>query len=192
MSLLVRQRGEAYRLRDGGKIAAEQFGTLQQGSPLLEWGSITKTVTARIAEQLDHTGTLDLSAPVSVYLPAAKLPREVDGAHSPRTHLGCRDFPKASSPTRPKRSIRARSAPLLTFDTKMLPRLAEQRSGTVGSFDYLTMRAYRCGVDQCPVGACQTSSRAIAFTPRTAPGASTEVTAHLVWSECALAGRIEA
>jgi len=45
---------------------------------MLEWGSITKTVTAHIAEQLDHAGTLDLSAPMSVYLPEMKLPREVD------------------------------------------------------------------------------------------------------------------
>lgn len=78
MSLFVRQRSEGYRLRDGDKITAERFGMLHQGSPVLEWGSITKTVAARITEQLDHAGTLDLSAPVSVYLPEAKLPREVD------------------------------------------------------------------------------------------------------------------
>lgn len=35
---------------------------------MLEWGSISKTVTSRITEQLAHADTLDLSAAVSEYL----------------------------------------------------------------------------------------------------------------------------
>lgn len=68
MSWLVRRKSEAYRVREDGDIAAEQIGPLHQGSPMLEWGSISKTVTARITEQLAHAGTLDLSAAVSEYL----------------------------------------------------------------------------------------------------------------------------
>ena len=78
MSWLVRRKSQAYRLRDSGDITAEQIGPLHRGSPMLEWGSISKTVTARITEQLAHAGTLDLSTPVSKYLPEAKLPSTVD------------------------------------------------------------------------------------------------------------------
>lgn len=78
MSWLVRQKSQAHRLRDDGKITAERFGRLHEGSPMLEWGSITKTVTARITEQLEHAGALHLSAPVSEYLPDVKLPEAVD------------------------------------------------------------------------------------------------------------------
>ncbi|NKE09025.1 MULTISPECIES: serine hydrolase domain-containing protein [Kocuria] len=136
MSWLVPLKSQAYRLRDAGTITAERFGSLHQGAPMLEWGSITKTVTARLAQQLDQAGTLDLSAPVSVYLPEAKLPREVD-VRSLVTHTsGLPRLPQGIITG----AVEARDpyAKYTTayFDAEVLPTLAAQHSGTVGSFDY--------------------------------------------------------
>lgn len=136
MSLFVRQRSEAYRRRDGDKITEERFGMLHQGSPMLEWGSITKTVTAHIAEQLDHAGTLDLSAPMSVYLPEMKLPREVD-VRSLVTHTsGLPQLPHGIITNAAEACDPYAKYTTTYFDAKVLPMLAEQHSGTVGSFDY--------------------------------------------------------
>ncbi|WP_460947647.1 serine hydrolase domain-containing protein [Okibacterium endophyticum] len=130
------QKSQAYRLRDGDRITAEHVGPLHQGSPMLEWGSITKTVTARIAEQLDHAGTIDLSTPVSEYLPEAKLPRAVD-VRSLVTHTsGLPRLPEGIITN--VAEVRDPYAKYTTayFDTEVLPALADQHGGTVGSFDY--------------------------------------------------------
>lgn len=62
---------------------------------MLEWGSITKTVTAAIAARLAEAGELDLDAPVAALLPATLLP----GAASVRTliehHSGLPRVPAA-------------------------------------------------------------------------------------------------
>ncbi|TYR17374.1 beta-lactamase family protein [Corynebacterium urealyticum] len=65
---------------------------------MLEWGSVIKTVTARIVEQPHRAGTRDLSAPVSVYLPEAKPPREVD-VRSRFTHAYTPSDTKPVEPT---------------------------------------------------------------------------------------------
>lgn len=77
MSLLARDRSTAYRLRDGLDVRAERFGPLHAPTAMLEWGSITKTVTAAAAARLQAAGALDLAAPVTALLPAAALPESV-------------------------------------------------------------------------------------------------------------------
>ncbi|ROR95914.1 beta-lactamase [Salana multivorans] len=136
MSWLVRQKSVAYRLRDGGTVTAEKFGRLHQGAPMLEWGSITKTVTARIAEQLDQAATLDLSAPVAEYLPESQLPETVD-VRSLVTHTsGLPRLPEGIITNLVE--LRDPYAKYTTayFDAEVLPTLAGQHTGTVGSFDY--------------------------------------------------------
>lgn len=136
MTWLVRRKSGAYRLRDSGNITAERYGPLHQGTPMLEWGSVTKTVTAQIAGRLGQAGVLDLSAPVSEYLPVVKLPRAVD-VRSLVTHT-------SGLPRLPERIIANRAeardpyAKYTTafFDTEVLPALTNQHGGAVGSFDY--------------------------------------------------------
>ena len=136
MSWLVRRKSQAYRLRDSGDITAEQIGPLHRGSPMLEWGSISKTVTARITEQLAHAGTLDLSTPVSKYLPEAKLPSTVD-VRSLVTHTsGLPRVPKGMITTVAEARDPYAKYTTAYFDAEVLPTLAEQYSGTVGTFDY--------------------------------------------------------
>lgn len=66
MSVLLRDRSIAFRLRDRGRIVAEAFGPLHDNRrTLLEWGSVTKTVTAVLTSRLSAQGTVDPSAPVS-------------------------------------------------------------------------------------------------------------------------------
>ncbi|ERG63394.1 hypothetical protein L332_02875 [Agrococcus pavilionensis RW1] len=77
MSILARDRSTAARLRDGDRVVAERIGPLHRGAPMLEWGSITKTVTAAIAARLAEAGELDLDAPVATLLPATLLPDAV-------------------------------------------------------------------------------------------------------------------
>ena len=136
MSWMLRQKSQAYRLRDSGTITTERFGPLHQGSPMLEWGSITKTVTARITVQLDHAGAIDLSAPVSEYLPGTALPRVVD-VRSLVTHTsGLPRVPKDIIATMSEARDPYAKYTTAYFDADVLPTLAEQHSGTVGSFDY--------------------------------------------------------
>ncbi|WP_144931401.1 beta-lactamase family protein [Kocuria marina] len=46
MSIFVRQRSTAFRLRQSGAVLTEDFGPLHRADTLLEWASVTKTVTA--------------------------------------------------------------------------------------------------------------------------------------------------
>ena len=136
MSFLIRNRSIAFRIRDAGQKTDENFGTAHLGQPMLEWGSITKTVTARIAERLDEAGNLDLSAPVSDYLPTAKLPRSVD-VRSLVTHTsGLPQLPADMFDS--VTALRDPYAKYTTgyFDEQVLPSLAEQHTGTVGEFVY--------------------------------------------------------
>jgi D-alanyl-D-alanine-carboxypeptidase/D-alanyl-D-alanine-endopeptidase len=77
VSFLARDRSTAERLRDGDGVIAERFGPLHRDAPMLEWGSITKTVTAAIAARLANARELDLDAPVATVLPATLLPDAV-------------------------------------------------------------------------------------------------------------------
>lgn len=133
MSVLVRRRSLAYRLRDRGGVTAEQLGRLHRDAPMLEWGSITKTVTARIAERLDRAGTLDLTAPVADYLPASGMPRYVD-LRSLMTHTSglpreAQDFAVTARDPYAKYTA-------AHFDAEVVPALARQHEGVVGPFAY--------------------------------------------------------
>lgn len=136
MSWLVRRRSEAYRVRDAGEVTFERHGQLHQGSPMLEWGSITKSVTAQIAERLDQVGVLDLSAPVSAYLPETRLTPAVD-VRSLVTHTS--GLPRV--PAGMITNLAEARDPYAKYttayvDAEVLPVLAEQHSGAVGSFAY--------------------------------------------------------
>lgn len=78
MSLLVKTKSVALRVRDNDAIISERIGELHKGAPLLEWGSISKTLTAGVAEQLHRSGELDLGTPVVALLPETQLPEAVD------------------------------------------------------------------------------------------------------------------
>lgn len=103
---------------------------------MLEWGSVTKTVTARITEQLSQSGHLDLSAPVSDYLPEAKLPSTVD-VRSLVTHTsGLPRVPKGMIASLAEARDPYAKYTTAHFDSEVTPALLEQHDGTVGSFDY--------------------------------------------------------
>jgi CubicO group peptidase (beta-lactamase class C family) len=136
MSWIVRHKSEAHRLRSAGRIDVEHIGPLHEGAPLLEWGSVTKTVTARIAEQLDRDGAVDLSAPVSDYLPETGLPTEVDVRSLAEHTSGLPRLPRGM--IRSTADARDPYAKYTTehFDADVLPGLSEQRRGAPGSFEY--------------------------------------------------------
>lgn len=122
MSILARDRSTAFRLRTDSAIDAERFGPLHAPATMLEWGSITKTVTAAVATRLAAAGSLDLATPVSTLLPSAALPSAVTLAslidHTsglPSVPLGMSDVmdPYARYTTR-------------VFDDEVLPALAAQ------------------------------------------------------------------
>ena len=136
MSWLVRQKSQAYRLRDNGDITAEQIGPLHRSSPMLEWGSISKTVTARITDQLARAGTVDLSAPVSEYLPEAKLQSTVDVRSLVAHTSGLPRVPKGMITTLAEARDPYAKYTTAYFDDEVLPTLAEQRTDTLGTFDY--------------------------------------------------------
>ncbi|TSI11735.1 serine hydrolase [Brevibacterium aurantiacum] len=136
MSWIVRTKSEAYRLRSAGRIEVEQAGPLHHGDAMLEWGSVTKTVTARIAELLDREGSINLSAPVSELLPETGLPREVDVRSLAEHTSGLPRLPKGM--IRTAADARDPYAKYTTerFDSDVLPDISEQMRGPVGSFEY--------------------------------------------------------
>ena len=136
MSWLVRQKSQAYRLRDNGDITAEQIGPLHRSSPMLEWGSISKAVTAQITDQLAHAGAVDLSAPVSEYLPEAKLQSTVDVRSLVAHTSGLPRVPKGMITTLAEARDPYAKYTTAYFDDEVLPTLAEQRTDTLGTFDY--------------------------------------------------------
>ncbi|MGZ0067573.1 serine hydrolase domain-containing protein [Microbacterium arborescens] len=136
MSWRVRYKSAAYRVRHSERITVENLGPLHRGSPMLEWGSVTKTVTARIAQQLDRAEIIDLSAPVSEYLPETGLPRNVD-VRSLVTHTSG----LARLPSRMIETIAEARDPYAKyttdyFDSEVLPDLSTQHGGHVGIFEY--------------------------------------------------------
>lgn len=136
ISWLVREKSEAYRLRDNGEITAERVGPPHQGFPMLKWGSISKIVTARITEQLSRAGVLDLSAPVNEYMPDAKLPSTVDVRSLVRHTSGLQRAPKGMITTVAEARDHYSKYTTGYFDAVMLPSLAEQLSGNLGTFQY--------------------------------------------------------
>lgn len=136
MSWLVRTRSTAHRVRDGNAVTDESFGALHAGSPLLEWGSISKTVTAQIVRHLDDAGTIALSGPVREYLPETDLPPAVD-VRSLVTHTS--GLPRV--PADIITSVADLRDPYAKYtnahvDAEVLPGLERQRRGRLGTFAY--------------------------------------------------------
>lgn len=133
---MVRTKSKAYRLRSDGRVDVERIGTLHQGAPILEWGSVTKTVTASIADRLGREGVIDLSMPVTEYLPQSRLPLDAD-VRSLAEHT-------SGLPRLPRRMITSMGdardpyAKYTTarFDSDILPDIGEQLRGPVGTFEY--------------------------------------------------------
>lgn len=136
MSWLVRRRSTAYRVRDRGGITVERMGPLHLGAPMLEWGSISKTVTARITERLAHAGIIDLSDPVSEYFPETQLPRTVDVLALATHTSGLPQAPRNMVATLGEARDPYAKYTNEYFDAEVLPTLAEQLDGTAGSFRY--------------------------------------------------------
>ncbi|MGX5693656.1 serine hydrolase domain-containing protein [Dermacoccus abyssi] len=136
MSLIVRHKSEAYRLRNAGRIAMERVGPLHEEAPMLEWGSVTKTVTAHVAEQLHRDGAIDLSAPVSEYLPETRLPKEVDVRSLAEHTSGLSAQPKGMITSMAEARDPYARYTTERFDAELLPRLSHLRHGPLGSFEY--------------------------------------------------------
>lgn len=117
-------------------VVAERFGSLHRGSPMLEWGSVTKTVTARIAEGFARAGILDLQAPVSSYLHESQLPDAVT-IHSLVTHTsGLPRLPENTITTIAEARDPYAKFTTSYFDTEVIPGLAALPLGPVGVFEY--------------------------------------------------------
>lgn len=136
MSPLARERSRALRVRVHDAIVEEDIGDLYRDAPMLQWGSITKTVTATIAERLDADGTLSLEDAVTTHLPAAALPREVS-IRSLITHRsGLRRMPSAAitGPTDPNDPFVNFTTDF--FDDRVTPALASETIVPVGTYSY--------------------------------------------------------
>lgn len=136
MSWLVRKKSETYRLRVSGRIEVERTGPLHQGEPMLEWGSVTKTVTAMIAEELDRAGSVELSTPVSEYLPETGLPEAVDVRSLVEHTSGLPRLPRNIIRTRADAQDPYAKFTSGYFDEEVLPDLSEQLCGHPGSTLY--------------------------------------------------------
>lgn len=136
VSWWVREKSVAFRLREHGEVTAEEVGPLHRGSPMLEWGSVTKTVTAQITDRLADAGVLDLSWPVGRCLPEAGLPRSVD-VRSLVTHTsGLPRVPADMLTTLAEARDPYAKYTTAFFDAEVLPALAGQHEGPVGRFAY--------------------------------------------------------
>lgn len=136
MSIFVRQRRTAFRVRQSGAVLTEDFGPLHRADTMLEWASVTKTVTATLAHKLADSGILSLDDPVTDYLPASRLPQGVDIAslvsHTsglPRVPADIHRGPEALSNPYGKYTDHY-------FDHETVPRLRDQHNGTVGNYEY--------------------------------------------------------
>lgn len=137
MSVLLRDRSIASRLRNDGRIVTETFGPLHgDRRSLLEWGSITKTVTAVLTRRLSARGAVDLSAPASEYLPDSGLPVWVD-VRSLITHTsGLPAMPSDVLATWAERKNPFAKYTTARFDEQIVPRLGEEHTGRVGVYAY--------------------------------------------------------
>lgn len=136
MNLLVWERSRAWRVRDGDSVVGQHSGPLHRPDSMLEWGSITKTVTARIAQRLHDAGELDFGAPVTSYLPVAAVTERVDVA----SLLGHRaGLPRMPSRFGDDRYSMADPFEVFTtefFDEQVLPELAGELTGEIGTYAY--------------------------------------------------------
>lgn len=136
MSLFVRQRSSQYRLRVDGEVVAARTGPLHLGVPMLEWGSVGKTVTARLAELLDAAGAVALATPVVDVLPETELPAAVD-VRALVTHTsGLPRLPPGIISTIAEARDPYAKYTTAYFDAEVLPQLAQQLAGGQRSFEY--------------------------------------------------------
>lgn len=136
MGLFVRERSRAYRLKEHGIVLTEQHGRLHWPGLLLEWGSITKTVTAAVAHRLAEVDALNLSVPVTEYLPSASLSENVTVDSLIEHTSGLPRIPTDMF-TDPKDLVDPYARYTNEyFDTQVIPHLHEKNNGTVGVYDY--------------------------------------------------------
>ena len=136
MSLFVRERSRAYRLKEHGTTLTEQHGRLHRPGALLEWGSITKTVTAAIAHRLADANALNLSAPTTEYLPSSSLPESATVSSLIEHTSGLHRVP-ADMFTDPKDLVDPYARYTNEyFDAQVIPHLHENHNGAVGVYDY--------------------------------------------------------
>lgn len=136
MSLLLRQRSTAYRLREQSTVVAESFGPLHGKLTLLEWGSITKTVTATITRNLSQCGIIDLNAPVSHYLSDSGLPEQVDVASLVTHTSGLGRLPSDILASWAERKNPYAKYSNHYFDERVIPRLSDELKGEYGHYVY--------------------------------------------------------
>lgn len=141
--LLRRNRSVAFKVaRDGGgtapEILAEGYGDLHSPSLSVEWGSITKTVTAFSACELDRMGIVDLSRPVVDILPSSRLSVDITMRHLVDHTSGLRRLPNG---------IESRHDPYKKFttnffDENVVPNLTDLIEGEVGENEQYSNLGY--------------------------------------------------
>lgn len=140
MGPFIREKSLAYRVRDAGELIVEAFGPLHKPDngtdPLLEWGSISKTVTALIAQRLHGAGTLSLDTPVVEILPQTRLPEAVTLRTLAEHTSGLPRLPKNLVTSRQEANDPYAKYTHAYFDREVLPQLAlwhqPGKAGTMG------------------------------------------------------------
>lgn len=128
MGVFIREKSLAYRVRDNGELTVEAFGPLHKPDdgtePLLEWGSISKTATAQIAQRLHDTGHLNLDDPVARSLPQTRLPETVTLRSLAEHTSGLPRLPKHIVTNREEAKDPYAKYTHEYFDREVLPQLA--------------------------------------------------------------------
>lgn len=128
----VREHGLAWRLHLADGRVWERRGPLHGAETLVEWGSVTKPVTAALAHLLAAAGVVDLAAPVAHYLPAAPLPPQVTLARLVDHTSG---LPAVPPDIGWQANPWAKYTPAY-FDAHVVPRLGIGQTLHVGRFSY--------------------------------------------------------
>lgn len=136
MSLLVRDRSRAWRVRRGDVVLADRFGPLHEPDSLLAWGSITKTVTSGIARVLADDGVLQLSDPVARFLPRSGLPEAVTIERLIDHEAALMSFPSPKIVGRVAQADPYATFTTEFFDERIVPALTALSSGRVGHHAY--------------------------------------------------------
>ena len=136
MSILVKPASTAARLRVHGTVVEDRFGPLHTRDTLLEWGSITKTVTATIASLLDREQLLSLDDPVREYLPRSLLPRSVTVSSLVSHTSGLSSLPADALTQWADLVDPYAKYTTAHFDEQVIPRLNAMRSRREGEFSY--------------------------------------------------------
>ncbi len=140
MGVFIRAKSLAYRIRDDGELTIEAFGPLHKPDngtePLLEWGSISKTVTAHLAQRLHDAGVIGLDDPVTASLPQTRLPETVTIRTLAEHTSGLPRLPKGLVATRDEAKDPYAKYTHEYFDREVLPQLAlwhnPEKVGTMG------------------------------------------------------------